>query len=438
MQKSRVLESWLTSKVSLMDLKIFLILTAYKLLLDFSYDKIISVSYDYQYFYNDSSPFSIFFSWAIFLIMSPLIIFTYRRGDFSSSVIFILCCVSFVPLTTAIEFNADYSLKYVLLVSMFWFILLISNSFIPTIKLARTLDFTSDRIYLITALVFVTSILFVSWKFTGFRLHFGLMDVYDIRAEARDYDVNVLLGYVLTFSDNILPVLMIFFFVTRRKLIALFCLGVILFNFGITASKSLIFLPFLGILGLIFVRSTKFLRLIITGLITIVLACVVEFLVFDSSLLSFLLYRIFFIPAKLHYVYYDFFSIRELDFFRQSIFKWFLDSPYDVGIGFLIGGHDIGDFTARANNGLFSEAFMNLGTVGVILWPAIIIFILKILEGSVQGFDPRVIFIVILAVSFVLISLPLTTAFLSGGIAAMIILFTTMPKSNILKSTNDE
>ena len=94
-----------------------------------------------------------------------------------------------------------------------------------------------------------------------------------------------------------------------------------------------------------------------------------------------------------------------------------------------MGFEDIGDFTARANNGLFTDAYFNFGVIGVIIFPVIVVFILKILDGAVIGLPEKFLFIIIASTSFVLLGLPFSTALFSGGILSLIILLLSIPKN---------
>ena len=127
-------------------------------------------------------------------------------------------------------------------------------------------------------------------------------------------------------------------------------------------------------------------------------------------------------------MYYSFFSQNELDYFRQSFLKFFTESPYNENIGFLMGFEDIGDFTARANNGLFSDAYFNFGSLGIIIFPFILVFILKIIEGAFKDISERFALILIVFISFVFLGLPFSTALFSGGIITLIVLLLSMPK----------
>jgi len=208
--------------------------------------------------------------------------------------------------------------------------------------------------------------------------------------------------------------------------------GIDSFKFWNYRNETDSFLLILAIFGFFFIKSIHTSKKFVFIFTLIPMACLLEFNLFSTFAFSiFSLYRIFFIPAKLHYVYFKFFSNNEVDYFRQSALKWLVDSPYKDNIGFIIGNEDIGEWTARANNGLFSDAFLNLGSFGVFVFPIFVILLLKFLEGSIKAIDSRLKFIIIVSVSFILLGMTLTTSLFTSGLLVIILFFNILPKSKI-------
>jgi len=311
-------------------------------------------------------------------------------------------------------------------------LILLLNIILPSVVITRRSLSENGFIFKLITLILCAGVLYVSWKYTGFRFHFGLMDVYSIRSEAREFNVPTILGYISASADNILPIIVVYLLYKRKYLISLFIGILVLLNFGIAGSKHVLFLLLFAIIGFYFVRKLKFSYIYVWIMSIIVYLTIIEYKLFDTYFLTaFITYRIVFIPAKLNYVYYDYFSIREFDYFRQSALKWFgIESPYSDNIGFLIGYHDIGDFSARANNGLFSDAYFNFGTLGIIIFPFILVLILKFFEGASKKLDERILFIVSISISLSLISVPFTTALLSTGLLLMLVLLYSIPRNN--------
>lgn len=403
-----------------------------KISFDYSYNNIISVIFGYYNFKNDPSSLSFFISWAFLLTLSPLIVKTFHSERISFNIMSILIITSLVPTTTMIAYNSSYSYEYLILMYFYWLILMVLNFHFPAIVLNGKINVKSYLPLSFLIFIFITTIIYISGVYTGFRFHFGLLDVYEIRAEAREYQVSTLLGYIVTAADNILPILFAYFLVKKQRTLAFIIALIVLLNFGISAVKMVPFLLFFAYIGYLFINSNKIYRYAVWGVLILAMLCIFEFLILDSYIITnFSLFRIFFIPAKLHYIYYEFFSINEFDYFRQSALKYFLDSPYKDNIQFLMGYHDISDFTARANNGLFSDAYLNFGTIGVFTFPIIVVLILKLIEGASKNLNPKILFIITTSVCFVLLGVPFTQALLTSGILLLILVLYTLPRNQL-------
>lgn len=270
------------------------------------------------------------------------------------------------------------------------------------------------------------SVVYLSWLNTGFRIVFNIFDsamIYGLRVEAREYSSFPFIGYLQHAGDNLLPILMVYVFAKGKKLLSLFLLFVILLNFGITASKQVFLLLFLGVISCFFIKKVYLPRLFLIGAIFVTLTTILEFYILKTAISSmFSSYRIYFIPAKYHYIYYEFFSTYQPDYFRQSFLRYFFESPYDRSLHMILADYHNRDYYARANNGLFSDAVMNLGYLGTIIFPILVILVLKLLDGATQNLPLSVIFIVIVTTSFMLLNLNLSIALISGGL--LLILFT--------------
>lgn len=411
---------------------LFLGIIFYKLLCDYSYDNIISYHFGYQNFDNNPNFRSMFISWLMVLLLSPLIIKTNFQEKLSSGIIKVLIFISLIPTCTMIGFHSSYETEYIILIFLYWVVFLTSNLYMPKIILGNSNYLEKLKFDKILLVILCLAIIIASWRYTGFRFQFDIYNVYDIREQARGYPIPTIFGYLLTFADNILPIALVYSLYKKHNMLALSIGFIIFLNFGITGSKQVIFLLFLSLSGFYFIKNLKYTNKFIWLFITLLSLSILEFIYFNTFIISlFSTYRVLFIPAKLHYSFYNFFSNNELDYFRQSFFKFFTESPYKENIGFLIGYEDTGTWGGRANNGLFSDAYYNFGAIGVIIFPIIVVLILKILDGSASGLNQRFLFIIIISVSFILNNLPFSTAIVSAGIIPLIVFLYSLKRKSI-------
>jgi hypothetical protein len=369
-------------------------------------------------------------SWVVLLLFCPLWLKLVLRRGFSANVCTLLLLMSFVPTTTVLSFGGALSAEFWILVCAYWVVLYLAALKIKTVVLRSGVSRSSTPLTTTVAVVLVVNILAISYQFTGLRLQFNLFDVYANRAEARTYDVNVLLGYLATAADNVLPVLLVFYLVINRYAVATLIAVTIFVNFGISSTKQVLLLLFVALFAWRFGRREPHNAMaFIFGFIALMAACIAEEVFFSSfALADVFAFRLLFIPATLHVEYFEFFRYAELDLLRQTAFKFFFESPYKDNIQFMIGENWIGDAAARANNGLFSDAYYNFGSAGVVIYPILVVLVCKLLEGASRGVDERVTLVAAVAVAFVFLSVPLTQALFNCGLFVLAVVYCLMPK----------
>jgi hypothetical protein len=402
----------------------------YRLTVDYGYRILVAEPFAYQGFHNSPTVGSIVLSWVFLLSLLPLLVRVFRAETLSANVTTVLALISLVPTTTLIAHDPRYPVAYVVLIYIYWLLFLLASAFLPAMRpFSRPLR--SDVPHVTLLVMLSATILYLSWRHTGFRLHFGLFDIYDLRAEAREYRVATIIGYFATIADNALPVLVAFYL--RRRWVAVAALAgvVILFNYGISATKQILFLLMFAVASVAMDDRARLNRSVLAALFGIITLCLIEKQVFGTGFLTVLsIYRVLMIPAQLHWVHYDFFQNNDMLYLTQSALRFFFESPYRENIQFILGEYYIGQFTARANNGLFSDGYMNFGAVSVLFYPLLVVFVLKLVEGAAEGLSASVRLVLTVALSFIFLGLPLPTALLSAGVGVLVILLSTLPRPN--------
>jgi len=150
-------------------------------------------------------------------------------------------------------------------------------------------------------------------------------------------------------------------------------------------------------------------------------AGLIEYKVFNSAFIyNYFIRRLFFVPARLHEKYYLFFSENPVDLFRQSILRRFgIASPYEKSIQTMIGARYFNDANLIANNGLFSDAYMNLGGYGVIIMPILLAFAFNFLDTCASNAEIIYLITPIISTSYVFMSSSFFTALATHGYLIM-------------------
>ena len=262
-------------------------------------------------------------------------------------------------------------------------------------------------------------------------------EMYDRRLLAREiFSQSLFLSYYNSFFGAVLiPFCALYGVVYNSKLvIALSIIGAI-FSFAAFGGKGVFFSPILGILLGIYFKKTannNFFRNMIFMLLIFLSLCLLEILVNDSVFLNFYGYRrMFYVPAKLTYQYWDYFSQNSVYLMSDSLLSsLFGGVEQEYPKARLIGGVYYGKYIMNANVNIFGTAYGDFGLIGM---PIIAIF---------AGLTARIINMIylsknsIIVVAYsVFIGLVWTqggfhTSFLSNGLIYSLILLLFIPKVN--------
>lgn len=401
----------------------------YKYLVDLSY---IVTQERFEYaglFKLSESLASTWLSWFLLILLLPLAMKSFHQNTISARIVSVLFLVSVVPTISLIGFRQDYSDVYIFLIMLYWVIFFVAWHYLPSIIIIQRKDNSSSIGLWVIISICSLAVLYVWSRYAGFHLQTDFYEtIYETRARAREFPLGTIMSYVWLSADNILPVCVVYFLYRMRYVIACILSIIVFINFSITATKQILALLVVGILGYFFYTFFSKGKYIIYVFITFLIVSLLEPLIFGTSFLNYIPYRTFFIPAESHYAYYNFFQTNPLDYFSQGPLRLFIDSEYDIPIAFLIGEFTIGDIGARANNGLFSDAYLNLGAFGVLIMPVLTVLYLKALDGATKGHDRRLFVVIFVYISFVLLGIPLSTALFSSGLILLLFFLIWLPR----------
>lgn len=322
----------------------------------------------------------------------------------SSVLVTLLYLLSFVPFTTMVYAGAFIE-ELVLANFILWIVMLSAELFslesdikpFPTLKLGSfRLD---DRLILMIGCITSAGVVYVSWRYTNFRLWWDLTDVYGIRLEARGYNLSFFLTYVMWSGRLIHPFLMVYLFVKRRYLLSLMIFGVQILSFGIAAHKSEFFMPYALALMLWFRskmtgRTLKYFLVTVFMLFTLIVIIYTKYSD-DRFVMQLFASRLLFTPNRLQICYYDYLVTKEqtLEYMRSGTLLYFMkpfgiEHPYGTdykGLARIIGNLYMLNPKNNANNGMLSDAVIQFGRAGILVIPVIWVFIMRMLDRSTEG-----------------------------------------------------
>lgn len=377
----------------------------YRICLDYLYKECIVPVWEYKNFtYNLVNWWIVVYSWCILLAYSLLIFrFFEKKYNIVANAAILFFLLRVVPLTSLIA-NKTLEIEFIFLETVYWFLIFILFWYVKPIKMQAS-GKSELWINLLTILLLLI-VVFISGYYTHFRMNFSLLNVYDLRNEARGFNIPIIFQYLWIAASNILPILLIYNMKRKRTILSVLIAVVIFLNFSISGSKSVLFKLFfcLFLYSFLYKNILKQLPFWFVILATISL---LEFWINATTFISTLIIRrIFFMPVLLDSLYYDYINQIGPVFYTQG----------DVNISFLIGEEYFGSIDLRANNGMFSDAYMNLGVLGCIVYPFLYTIFFKACEGAFKGIDVQIVFFVSVLMTTTFGSSEFTTAMLTHGI----------------------
>ena len=217
----------------------------YRILLDYIYINYTYPFWEYVGFENNKTLHSLIISWIILSLLTLTILPYFKSNDeFYPDIMILFFLMRVVPFTTLIRFvNTPDRLNCLFLIYFFLTFFLTKNIKIKEKIVTRSSS--SDHIMYMAFIFFSLLIIFISGYYTHFRLHFSFADVYDLRYEAREFDMPLIIKYLWAPATNILPLLFVYFLKKKKHTICYIIVFIIILNFSINGLKSTIFKLFI-------------------------------------------------------------------------------------------------------------------------------------------------------------------------------------------------
>jgi hypothetical protein len=412
-------------------LSFYLILMIFRGLLDASYILIISPNFEYSGFYLNLNISQYILSWLVYMFSSYWV----RQNLYQISDFFFMIAILLVvaPMTTLYGLDIAKSVFPLATTSVsMLFIYFIINSKVAFFKSKLSIIKGGDRVAIIISVLFVT-LLIARYLSSGVVLNLDFSKVYDYRLANEHLSGGAFINYLNSWTLKVFNIFAISYFLLKKRflLVVIFFLIQVYF-YSASAHKSVLFMPFL-IFGIWFYfkhnRSLRFIPIILS---LVILTSMLTYYLFGDLMASSLFSRrVFFVPAYLTYIYFEFFSYNTYVFWSNSITSSFLDYQYTQSIPFVIGDY-LGDNTLAANNGFISSGYAHAGLLGVAFYSTIVGYLLKFINRLSEGAMPIwfVLALCIAPLRTLLTSSDLLTTMLTHGFFLIIILIFLVRRPN--------
>lgn len=218
------------------------------------------------------------------------------------------------------------------------------------------------------------------------RLNLNLLKVYEVRTE---YVRNIqsrgpFMGYLIPWQAYVFNMFGLLYALKWKNywLLSLVIIAQLLI-FAMTGHKSFLLAPFLVSGVYIVWKSKSAITWIIIGAFILIITSYIYFLITkDEFVPSLFIRRLFFVPARLHVLYYDFFSQPEHPFYMlsDSVLRFMVKNPYNMPMVRVIALEYWGrEFWPDV--GYLGDAYGNFGIIGVFLFSMILGIILWVVDS---------------------------------------------------------
>ncbi len=256
--------------------------------------------------------------------------------------------------------------------------------------------------------------------------------IYDIRA-AGNLLSNTFTRYLYSPLNNfLLPIIIIFGFMRKKWLYVVLGIVLMVYLYAIIPQKA----TFFGLISIVifyFIKDIEVkIKYLVFGLLFILAATVVLTDYYGVIMPeSIFVRRLFFLPAILNNAYFEIFKDNHI-YLSHSIFKHFIDYPYELEPAFYVSEQFWGEYSS-ANNGIISDGYMNFGIIGSVVFLYVVVLMFKtidLLNVSSRFFGISFIMII------VFISGALLTSLLTHGLLFLFVLLFLFLRNT--QSANDE
>ena len=372
-----------------------------------------------------------------------VIIFSYfinrlqKMENASAIILLVIYMIYFVPITTYCGWGPGSS---ALLFFMIVYALLLSLLEIKLPRYSIKISYTGKSEKVLSVCFYMLFIavgiltLYIAYRYTGFRIITNLNDVYQYRAEIAEYDMPGWMARFQSFSNILIPLLILMAFVRKKIILVLIGCAFLILNFSYAGHKSIFFLGVIFFIGYFFWRKRMTCFFMPAGCIVGIIGILEYFFSSHAYIISWFFRRQGYTLAQLSDYYFRFFSENPTDIFRSTFLgKVGFSSPYALPIPSVIG-NNYSTQTVSSNNGLLADVWSHLGVIGIIIMPIILIVCFRLFDMATSGLPGRyfVGFAVYYAVSYS--NTTWSTILLTHGYLIMCIVFFLFPRNNMQES----
>lgn len=365
----------------------------------------------------------------ISIILFITLIYFYLRMKIESilkkTLLNVLVILYFIPLNASFSLN-NLSYKYLILTSLYFLFIVLALSIVTKkehYQRKRQSSFILEDTHL-NVIFFLICISFICYKlfYNGLSLNLTLdtESVYANRSLAVEYK-NMMSGslkaYIITIfeclTSYVAPIYLMIALERKKIFSAIVAILCILAEFSISSGKATIF--FVGIVIYIYWVEKKggvydFEKTFRYAVLSLLIFCCIEAIFFRvGTIYMYIVRRTMYIPAWLNGMYYDYFSTNEKLHWSQSAFllQNIIPDNYSESVLELISNNYFNGYLGSANTGMFAEAYMQWGQLGIVIYPILFLIVFNSANKVYEKYGKGIVIVVIIDAAIQLTNIPL-------------------------------
>lgn len=326
----------------------------------------------------------------IYIIFAPFIANLLTAKTSSSLMVVIIFCIHFSCISTLFAYGrCDY---YFYIISViFYSSLVLSQYLMPNVVIKTVRAPRVKRsIFMLLILITVVNTLYLWYVHFDCHIQLDFLNIYEQRALSKIIFEDVSnLSYTIYRNSTIIYAMYAIWIINSRKYCHfLILIPACLMHFSLAAHKS-----FIGIMAICLSISLVY-KLWMKCLIPLaiigcnIFAAMLYTLIGERYFLSYIIRRCFFVPAMFSVDYVNYAQANSYSLLTGILSNIGIPTNYIESTSIIIGQYN--GSGSSANTGLVGEAYLNLGLIGVILIPIIIVFLFRIFNTATVKLNPSI------------------------------------------------
>lgn len=340
----------------------------FKIVLDLTYAFIQADVYGYYGFDFKPDLLRWLLSWGLYLVVGGFILC--KKTNCSTIFVYTIYMLSLAPCFVYYEYNCEVEFWMLLVQALALMLMhIVMNKLAPIVKIKnKKIPYNSKKLTFFIAAV--VGVYFV-YTFMQYGIPvFSSLSWENISIIRANSNISTLMAVIQNLLCRIVcPIVLMLLFKKKKWGLFVLVLMVPLYTYSVTGFKTYLFIS-LVLIAVLILPKINLKRLITYALPGVSVLCSILYVGFGQIYPYALINeRVLFLPAKIKFAYFDYFSQHEFIYFSQNTIAKILgvESNYSQNIPNLIGEIYFNKPEMWTNTGFMADAYANLGVFGIIL-----------------------------------------------------------------------